>query len=395
VKVLLLHQHFKTPYTGGAIRSYYLARALADQGITPIVITARKAEAYQVENIDGIEVHYLPIAYDNSFGFYERSQAFLHFVWSAVKLSGKFKDADVCYAISVPLTVGIAARRIKSKYKIPYIFEVGDLWPDAPVQLGFIRNKFFRSYLYKLERKVYQFSNALVALSPGIKSAIETKIPGKRVHLLPNFSDTDFFKPEKKDQELESRFGVKDKFVVSYIGAVGLANGLDHFLACAFESQQSSLPVHFILCGEGGFLDHLERVYSHYKLSNFTFIPFQNREGVRQILNVTDAAFVSYLPEPILETGSPNKYFDGLAAGKLIIVNFGGWIRQEIEQNQCGIYVDSKNPADFTAKIQRFVEDNSILEKFKSASRRLALRSYSRSDLGLQFVEIIRNFRLK
>ena len=387
---MILHQHFKTPYSGGAIRSYYLAKALVDHGIETTVITARTSETYEVENVDGIEVHYLPIAYDNAFKFYKRSLAFLHFAWQAVKVSDQFKNADICYAISVPLTVGIAARKIRARHKIPFIFEVGDLWPDAPVQLGFIRNTLLRKYLYRLEEQIYKSAQAVVALSTAIKSAVENKVPGKEVHLLPNISDTDFFKPEKKNPELERKFGVQNKFVVSYIGAVGFANGLGYFLECARVSQQASLPVHFLLCGEGAELEHLKQLHCDYKLGNFTFTPFQTRDGVREIMNVTDATFISYRPEPILQTGSPNKYFDGLAAGKLIVVNFGGWIKDEVERTRCGIYIDPQVAEDFVVQLKPFLKSNDLLTGYQRSARHLAEQSYSRHLLSEKFVNIFR-----
>lgn len=153
MKVLLLHQHFNTPAKGGAIRSYYLATALAAKGIQVTVITAHNEKVYRRENIENIDVHYLPVAYDNRFGFMARSSAFMKYVNGAVKLAGQFHDVDYCYAISVPLTVGVVAMWIKMRYKIPYIFEVGDLWPEAPIQLGFINNFVFAQALYALEKE--------------------------------------------------------------------------------------------------------------------------------------------------------------------------------------------------------------------------------------------------
>ena len=90
----------------------------------------------------------------------------------------------------------------------------------------------------------------------------------------------------------------------------------------------AGLPVHFLLCGNGALLDFFKRIVQQYQLKNFSIIPPQNRNGVKEVMNVTDAAFICYKPLPVLETGSPNKYFDGLAAGKLILVNFGGWIKK-------------------------------------------------------------------
>ena len=173
VKVLLLHQHFKTPYTGGAIRSYYLAKALVDQGIQVVVIAAHNGKAERTEIVDGIEVHYLPVRYENRFGFYKRGFSFIKYVWQAQKLAGTFSDADLCYAISVPLTVGVAARIIKNRFKIPYIFEVGDLWPDAPIQMGFVKNKLLQRLLFRMEKENYKNPAEIVALSPAITTALE------------------------------------------------------------------------------------------------------------------------------------------------------------------------------------------------------------------------------
>jgi glycosyltransferase involved in cell wall biosynthesis len=389
VKVLILHQHFKTPAEGGAIRSYYLAKALVDKGIQVEVISAGNQKKYLVDDLEGIRIHYLPISYDNAYGFYARGFSFLKYTAEAVRIAGKIKDVNICYAISVPLNVGQAALLIKRFYKIPFIFEVGDLWPDAPIELGFIKNPILKLFLYGLEKRIYNQSNKVVALSTAIKAAIQKKAPQKQVEVIENMSDTTFYVPEEKKQNLMDRFSIaKDEFVVSYIGAVGFANGLDYYLECARASQKEGLRVRFILCGAGAFTEQLKRVAKSLQLTNITFIPFQNRPGVKEVMNVTDASFISYKPFPILETGSPNKYFDGLAAGKLIITNFKGWIKNEIEHEQCGIALDSRYPHDFVKKIQPLLDNKSLLEQYKKNARRLAEAKYSRTILGEKFARL-------
>lgn len=388
MNVLILHQHFNTPQKGGAIRSYYLAKALIDRGIKTTVISGHNDPAYKIENIEGIEVHYLPIPYDNRFGFYKRSFSFLKYILQSARLAGTFKNTTVCYAMSVPLTIGIAAMWIKTRYKIPFIFEVGDLWPDAPVQMGFVQNYFFRQFLYSLERTIYQQAQSVVALSPMIKSAIERKAPGKLIHLIPNMADTHYYTPEDKNRDLEKKFDVAGKFVISYTGALGVANGLDFYIECARAVSKTNLPIHFLLCGDGAMLKHLQQVVKVHQLNNFSFIPFQNREGIREVLNVTDASFVCYQPYPILETGSPNKYFDGLAAGNLMLINFGGWIKEEIEQVRCGLFIDPKDPADFVRKIEPLVHNRNDLVQYQQAARQLAVSKYSRELLSKKFVDI-------
>lgn len=391
VKVLILHQHFKSPNEGGAIRSYYLARALVDRNFKVTVITTHNQRVAKVENIEGIEVHYLPIAYDNRFGFSARVIAFIRYVWGAVRLAEKFKDFDCCYAISVPLTVGIAAMRIKNKYGMPFLFEVGDLWPDAPIQLGFIKNFFVTRALYGLEKRIYRAAAAVVALSPAIREVISKRVLGKKVHVITNMADCDFFKPEKKRPELEEKFQTREKFVISYVGAVGMANGLDFFLECANACRKAGVPARFLLCGDGALLERLQRNANHLNLTNLSFIPFTNRAGVKEVLNVTDAVLVCYKPVAILETGSPNKFFDGLAAGKLILANFGGWICREIEANQCGVFVDPHQPEAFVKKISPFITDTRLLIQHQEAARALAEKKYSRNLLGEQFGSLFKS----
>ena len=119
----------------------------------------------------------------------------------AVRTASRHRDSDVCYAISTPLTTGLAARWIRKRYNLRYVFEVGDLWPDAPVQMGFVRNPLVKAALYRIERAIYRDSDSIVALSGPIRDAIRKKIPGKAIHLVPNMADTDFYRPaEKRDQ---------------------------------------------------------------------------------------------------------------------------------------------------------------------------------------------------
>ncbi len=384
----MLHQHFKTPQGGGAIRSYYLVRALADAGHRVVVITSHNRKNREVVDMEGIEVHYLPIPYENRMKFYSRGWAFIRYVVGACREAPGFRDFDICYAISVPLTVGIVARWLRIRYNVPFIFEVGDLWPDAPIQMDFVQNHFFQRALYAIEKGIYQKADAVVALSLAIQSAIQAKVPGKKTHLLPNMADCEFFVPEEKQPLLEMKFGVQGKFVVSYIGALGVANGLEYFLECANTARKAALPVHFILCGDGAMREGLLAGITRLKLSNVSFLNFTNRDGVKEIMNVTDAVFICYKNVPILETGSPNKFFDGLAAGKLIVINFGGWIRQEIEEAGCGVWVDPLQPTDFANKITPFVDDQPSLKRYQAASRKLAEKKYSRKVLSHQFQKL-------
>jgi glycosyltransferase involved in cell wall biosynthesis len=388
VKVLILHQFYNTPATGGALRSYYLAKALGDRGVDTVVLTTHNLPEI-LKTTDGkVEVHYLPVTYNNRYGFFKRVYSFLGFVWSIVRYAGHFRDAHVCYAISTPLTTGLAAMWIKLRYKIPFYFEVGDLWPEAPIQLGFVKNPILKFILYRLEKCIYTRSVAVVALSPPILEAIRRKVPDKPLHLIPNMADTEFFKPAEKLEVYEQKYGVNQKFVVSYIGTLGLANGLEYLLQCAEQSAKANLPVHFLVCGDGARRGDLIREAEQKFLKNISFIPFQNQQGVLEVMNISDAIMVCFKPLPVLETGSPNKFFDGLAAGKLIILNFAGWLKEEIQHHACGISVDPHHPADFVQQIKPFVDDRVLLQTYQAHARQLAEKKYARKNLTDSFVHL-------
>lgn len=385
MQVLILHQFFNTPEKGGPLRSYYLATALKQAGFTVHVVTTHNQPGYLKADVHGMDVHYLPITYNNRYGFFRRVYSFLQFVIRIITQASQYRNATICYAISAPLTTGIAAMVLKWRYGIPYVFEVGDLWPEAPVQLGIIRNTLLKQALYRLEAIIYRSSLSVVALSPAIASNIKKRFPALTVHELPNMADTDFYQPGT-DHELKKKYGVQNSLVISYIGTLGLANGLFFLLNCAEACANINLPVTFILCGDGAQKEALQQATSKRNLPNILFLPYQNREGVREVFRITDVALISFLPLPVLETGSPNKYFDALAAGKAVVVNFGGWIKQEVEQTGCGFFAADAD--SFVKQIRSYVEDEALLKKAQQAARQLAF-NYARTTLSEKFVQLI------
>jgi glycosyltransferase involved in cell wall biosynthesis len=391
VKILILHQHYNSPESGGAIRSYYLATALVQAGHQVTVVAAHgQHQQTDVRTAEGFELVLLPVPYQNEFRFWSRARAFLHFAWAAIKVSSQFRDFDFCYAISTPLTIGLPACWLKWRYGIPFMFEVGDLWPEAPIQLGFVRNPLLRWLLRSFESFFYRQSTAVVALSLPIQAAVRQRAPYQLVHLLPNMADTDYYQPSAKAQELETKYSVAGKFVVSYLGALGFANGLDFLLECANACRKADAPVHFLVGGAGAEEKRLRNTAEQLGLSNISFLGLLARPQVREVLAVTDAVMISYRAAPILETGSPNKYFDGLAAGKLVVINFGGWMKQEIESERCGLWVNPQQPSEFVTKLQPFWQQPTLLADYQVQARRLAVRKYARTDLATSFAKFFK-----
>lgn len=385
MKILYIHQYFKTPSEGGSIRSYYLAKGLVDSGHSVTMITASNQRKYSRENVDGIDVIYLPISYDNSYGFLKRIYAFWQFVRQAVKEAKKLPKYDLAYVMTTPLTTGFIATRLKRELELPYYFEVGDLWPEAPIKMGVIKNKLLQKWLYSIEKKFYFEADKVIALSPAIRNYIEKVSPNTKVYVIPNMADCQFFKPNYSIGD----FSEKNRFQVTYCGAIGKANHLEFLLDAARACNKASLPIDFKIIGYGS---EQERLKNQAKdLKNVSFITHSSKEAVKQILSHSDAVYVSFKDVDVLNTGSPNKFFDSLAAGKLTIVNFGGWIESVIQRSNSGFTYNPHCPEDFVRKINVFLNSPDLLVKYQKNGRRLAELYYSKEIQITKLLKILNN----
>lgn len=388
--ILYIHQYFKTPEEGGGIRSYYLAKGMVDAGHHVDLLTAYDGKHYKKTFVDGIHVHYLPVSYSQEFGFMQRIKAFLRFVLLAIFKSSELGKIDLCYVSSTPLTTGLIALYHKWKRKIPYYFEVRDLWPEAPVQMGVIKNFWLKRWLYRLENIIYRQAQAVITLSPGAQQHVRKIVPHKQVLMIPNMADCQFFSRSHKNTYHELQFGVSDKFVVTYYGAIGKVNRLQNLLDAAEACQQKMLhEVVFLVVGTGSELENIRQQASKRKLSNLRFVPFQNKYGLLSVLNVTDAAYISFASLPVLQHCSPNKLFDALAAGKLCITTVGGWMQEMLEENECGFYADPDQPEDLVQKIAPFVTDRDKLADFQANARQVAENQFSRQLQVARLLELL------
>lgn len=386
MRILYLHQYFRTPRQGGALRSYYLAKALVEAGHQVDMITAHQEPVYRRQEVDGILVHYLPVPYDNGLGFGGRVKAFLRFAWLSTRLALRLKGIDLCYATSTPITVGGVALVLKKLKKIPFYFEVRDLWPEAPIQLGYIRSKGLIWLLRAGEHLIYRQAGKVIALSPGMLAGIAPCKPASALYLLPNMADTAYYQPLSP-----RRTQAGDAFRICYTGALARANRLDFLLDIARLCQERRLhQVQFLVAGSGAEAARLENKSKSMGLSNMTFLGFLNREGIRDLLQSCQATYTSFDTQPILQTNSPNKFFDSLAAGKLTLVNTRGWLQDLVTRHQCGFYADPFQPEDFVSQLLPHVEQPGLLEQAQQRARQLAEREFSRSRITDQFLALFK-----
>jgi len=387
MRIIYIHQYYLRPDQGGAMRSYHLSQGLAKEGVTVEVITAHNEKSYKLCEDGGVKVHYLSVPYRTEFSVWERILAFYRFYKQAQRLIATLQSPDLFYISSTPLTTGWIGIWAKKTWAIPFVFEVRDLWPEAPIQVLKIRNPIVKKLLYRMESKIYQEADKIVSLSPGIQRYIKSRFPRKRVELIPNFSDNIFFKPKVRVHE--KRNFAKQPLTLLYSGAIGEVNGLDQYLELASEAKKSGKNWRFELMGTGNALKRLKKRALQLKLSNVFFIPFANKIAVKKQLENADLAYISFLPLQILESSSPNKFFDALAMGLPVIVNFKGWIYELILKERIGFIHNRLDEKSLILELERLEKKPIVLYQMGQKSREIAENNFDINEAQQKLLALL------
>src|SRR5690606_4944314 len=393
MNILYIHQYFLTPQEPGGTRSYWLAQELIKNGhqVTMLTSSVKFKEEIKELNIDGIKVIYVKEDYDQNMSITRRLKAFVKFMYKSSMIGMQQKNIDLVIATSTPLTIGIPALVLKWFKKIPYIFEVRDLWPEVPIQMGAIKNKWIIKATRFLEKRIYKNAKHVIALSPGMQDGVIKYIPKEKTSMISNMAKMDEFWPREKNFEMMKKLGLKENsFKVIHFGSLGLANGAHTIIESAKLMNQID-DVEFLFVGGGSTEKDLIEDVNKSNLTNVKFLGKFPMKEVSEIVNFSDVSMISFLDLPILYTNSPNKLFDSLSAGKPIIVNSAGWTKGIAEEYSCGYYVNPNKPQELVDKILFLKEHPEVVEEMGQKSRKLAETVYDKSILCKQFVKTIEN----
>jgi len=397
MKILYIHQYFRTPYQSGGTRSYWICQELIKNGHQVTMLTTSNEISNRIEkiNIDGIDVIYLKVPYDNYMSIIRRILSFVNFMFKSTWIAFKQKDIKLVIATSTPLTVGFPALIIKIFKKIPYVFEVRDLWPEVPIQMGGLNNKILIKFALWFEKAIYKNATHIIALSPGMEEGVIARdIPKEKVSMIPNMSKIEEFWSRERNPELYDKLGVsKTSFKIVYFGAMGVANDMDYILD-AVKLLGNNKNIEFLFLGDGATKPHLENRCKTENIRNVFFLGKFPMTELSEIINICDVSLVTFMNLPILATNSPNKLFDSLSAGKAIIVNSAGWTKDMVEKHQCGLYVNPERPLELADNILLLKNNPNLTAEMGKNSRELAENVYDKSILCEEFGKIIDSLKI-
>jgi glycosyltransferase involved in cell wall biosynthesis len=376
MRILYLHQFFITRAGAGGTRSYEFARRFVARGHGVRMVTAGDG-ARTVEGIEvaGVRGGYSDYVSATAVSYPRRMLAFARFAVAGTIAALRGPRPDVVYATSPPLTIALPALAAAARWRAPLVFEVRDLWPEAPIQMGALRNPLVRRIARALERFVYRRSARVITLSPGIRAGVlAAGVPEAKVALVPNASDLDLFDPAPAPDG--------ERPLVSYFGTMGEANDLTAVIAAA-----RLLPdVDFVLMGDGKRRPELERGAP----PNVTFPgTARAKEEVAALARRSTACLTLFKDVPVLATNSPNKLFDTFAAGRPAIVNMDGWMRELVERNEAGLYVRAGDAGELADKLEWLRDHPEEAARMGRNARSLAEREFDRDRLAERALAVL------
>lgn len=398
MRILYFHQYFSTPRGAAGIRSYEMAKRLVARGHRVLVVcgSAERGQTGLAGEfaggrrrgfVDGIEVLEFDLGYSNSDGFFRRTMAFLSFAMRSIGVAVR-EDYDLLFATTTPLTAGIpgiAARWLRRK---PFVFEVRDLWPELPRAMGVIRNPVVLWAMGVLEWVSYRSAHRLVGLSPGIVEGIVKRgVDRGQVALVPNGCDLDIF---GIPAELWRPDGVqRDDLMVVFAGAHGMANGLDAVLDVAAELlRRKRGDVKIVLVGNGMLKPRLQLRATTESLVNVVFHEPVNKTRLAGLMAATDVGLQILDNIPAFYFGtSPNKFFDYIAAGLPVLINYPGWLAEIVRERRCGYAVPPADPVAFAEALIHAADHRMELPLMGERARELAREEFDRRLLADRFAE--------
>jgi glycosyltransferase involved in cell wall biosynthesis len=392
--VLYFHQHFTTPKGSSGIRSYQMARALLAQGhkVTMVCgslkdgttgLTQPFSGGRRRGSVEGIDVIEFDLSYSNKDGFLKRTASFIKYAVGSIGIVFS-QPHDLVFATSTPLTAGIPgifARWIMGK---TFVFEVRDLWPELPREMGVIRNPIILGAMSVLEKLSYYSAHRCIALSPGIARGIAKRgVAADRIAMIPNGCDIDLFADIGADAWRPDGIP-QDNVLAVFAGTHGQANGLDAVLdAARVLLQRKRNDISILLIGDGKLKPALQQRADAEGLSNVIFHDPVNKAALAGLMSVTDIGLQCLANVPAFYYGtSPNKFFDYAASGVPVLCNYPGWIADLISQGDCGFAVPPENPDAFADALEAAADDAEARKRKGMNIAGLARREFDRTMLA-------------
>ncbi|MEJ2708349.1 MAG: glycosyltransferase family 4 protein [Anaerolineales bacterium] len=397
--ILLIHQSFAALNEPGGTRHHELARYLAERGhqvtviaspvsyLTGAMTTKETVEEKQILG-DGSVTILRTYTYSGLHtSFFHRVFSFLSFMISSFLAGLRVKEVDLVWGTSPPIFQGVTAWALARLKRVPFLFEVRDLWPAFAVAVGILRQPLLIRLAEWLERFLYRHADRVMVNSPGFIEHVRRR-GARRVELVPNGADPRMFDPFSAGATFRQQNGLEGKFVALYAGAHGISNDLEVVLAAA-KLLLERREINFVLLGAGKEKAALIETAQEFHLENVHFLPSVPKTAMAEALAAADACIAILKPVPLYATVYPNKVFDYMAAGRAVILAIDGVIRQVVEEARAGVFVQPGDASALAEAVVRLAEHREAARAMGVRGREHIQENFDRAQMAEKLMRIM------
>lgn len=401
MKILFITDNFTPEVNAPATRTFeHVKEWIKDKDVEVTIITCApnfphgkvyegyKNKLYQKEYIDGIEVIRVWSYITSNSGFLKRVLDYVSFGIMAFFV-GLFKKHDLIIATSPQFFTTWAAWGISKIKRKPWIFELRDLWPESIKTVGAMSQGKVIDTLEKIELALYKSSNKVVAVTDAFKTNLISRgIDPSKIEVVTNGSNMELFSPREKNQDLLEKLGLKDKFIIGYIGTHGMAHSLDFIVNSISKIQDKD--IHFLFIGDGAMKQRVLDIATELDIKNATFLDPIKKDDVPDYLGICDVSLAPLKKEDNFKTVIPSKIFEASAMLKPTLLGVEGQAQEIIESLDAGLCFEPENERDFIEKVYTLKNDKQRYEELQKGCSELA-KEYDRKILAKKMLDIIKS----
>ena len=403
--ILFLTDNFPPEFNAPASRTYAHCREWARAGHKVTVITCvpnfpkgrvfpgYRNKLWQTEQVEGVRVVRVWSYVTANEGFLKRILDYQSFMVTAVIASIFVVKADLVVGTSPQFFTVCAAYVVSRLKRIPFVFELRDLWPESIKAVGAIKNRFVLARLESLELFLYKKARKIIAVTSSFKkNLMDRGVDGGKIAVIRNGVDTSLFKPGEKDAELAGQLGLAGKFVAGYLGTHGLAHALETLLDAAemLQNDENGRDVRIVFLGGGARKKALVAAALKRGLKNVLFIDSVPKTQVTRYWSLLDVAITHLRKAEIFTTVIPSKLFDGIGMGIPVLHGVEGESSDIVEREGVGVCFEPENAEALYKGLLRLRGDDALREQIKKNCL-AAAQKYDRVKLAAQMLEELKN----
>lgn len=408
MKLLYISQYFSPEMGAPAARaselSHYWARMGHEvtvltgfpnhpTGIVPPEWRSRLRRLRYSEQIDGVHVERTWLWALPNRKAHERIRNYASFCLSAGFTGFNLPRPEVVIATSPQLLCALAGWWIARWKRVPFVFEVRDLWPESLAAVGAgSEGSFLHRTLGAIAGFLYRQANRIVVVTPAFKHHLieHWHVPADKISVVENGVDINLFRHNATAAaEVRQRLDLDRQFLICYIGTMGMAHGLETLISAAEQLQASMPEAMFLLIGEGAEKHRIVDLAVSRGLTNIRFLDQQPREHIPAYVSSADLCLVLLKRAELFKTVIPTKLLEYMACERPVIVAVDGQSRQIVEGAQAGVFTRPEDSHALAELIRELADDAARRRQMGANGRQYIVERLSREQTARDYIHVL------